>query len=868
MWNFLNKIGKTLFGSENDRILKSFKPIVDKISSLEDSMKSLSDSEIIGYTEKLKTQYKQTKNLDEILPEAFALIREAASRTIKQRHYDVQLLGGIALHKGMISEMKTGEGKTLVSTAPAYLNALTGNGVHIITVNDYLAKRDAEWMSQIYTALGISVGCIQHSMSDDSRKAEYNKDITYGTNNEFGFDYLRDNMKFNMDELVQRPFNYAIVDEVDSILIDEARTPLIISGSAEDSSHIYRKANNIITNLIDQDYKIDEKHKSVTLTEEGTDHIEQLLVQNNIIEHKDDIYNANGLHIMHCINQVLKAYKIFKKDVDYVVKDGSIIIIDEFTGRLMEGRRYSEGLHQAIESKENVKIQNENQTLASITFQNYFRMYPKLAGMTGTAMSEAKEFQDIYSLNVLSIPTHVPVQRIDEDDVIYSSIQEKYNAIIREIVTANAKKQPVLVGTTSIEKSEYIASLLKKKNIPHNVLNAKHHMDEAKIIAGAGAKSAVTIATNMAGRGTDIMLGGNPNMVDNSDTLKEEVKKAGGLLVIGTERHDSRRIDDQLRGRSGRQGDPGRTKFFLSLEDDLMRIFGSDKIKGFLQTLGLKDNEAIEHPWINKSVMRAQNKIEAHNFDMRKSLLKYDDVMNEQRKIVYQYRKDIMNEEDLEEMVTDTINESIENIVGNAIPENSYIEKWDIEGLEDKILAIFNNQFPVHQWAQEEGIADKEITERLQTEILEIYHEKIESHGKDIMIKFEKQLFLIKLDQLWKSHLLQMDHLKKGISLRSYGQKDPLVEYKKEAFVMFNHMLLEFSEAVVQGIFTVKIISSSDDEIHKREMRNKNVILNKNESGGLQNDLHGDPKFAGTKRNAPCPCGSNLKFKHCHGKIS
>ncbi|HKW53462.1 MAG TPA: preprotein translocase subunit SecA, partial [Stellaceae bacterium] len=730
----IGALARRVFGSANDRYIKSLQSLVDEINAAEPALAALSDEDLRARTAALKERLGQGETVDDILPDAFATVREAATRTLGQRHFDVQLMGGIVLHRGMISEMKTGEGKTLVATLPVYLNALAGKGVHVVTVNDYLAKRDSEWMGQIYRFLGLSVGCIVHGLEDDERRAQYGADVTYGTNNEFGFDYLRDNMKFRLEEMVQRPFNYAIVDEVDSILIDEARTPLIISGPAEDSSELYRRVNQLIPNLAVEDYEKDEKQRAVTLTESGVEKIEAMLRETELIT-AGTLYDIHNVALVHHVNQALRAHKLFARDTDYIVKDDKVIIIDEFTGRMMEGRRYSEGLHQALEAKEGVHVQNENQTLASITFQNYFRLYPKLAGMTGTAMTEAAEFGDIYKLDVIEVPTNVPVIRADFDDEVYRTAREKYEATITQIIECQERKQPVLVGTVSIEKSEALATLLKKRKIPHQVLNARYHEQEAFIIAQAGRPGAVTIATNMAGRGTDIQLGGNLDMrlkqdvVQNPDPAqreeraaairaeideaREEVRQAGGLFVIGSERHESRRIDNQLRGRSGRQGDPGGSKFFVSLEDDLMRIFGSERMDGMLQRLGLKEGEAIIHRWINKALEKAQQKVEARNYEIRKQLLKFDDVMNDQRKVIYEQRKEIMASKDVAATVADMRHETIEAMVARTMPENALADQWDIDTLHEETLRVFNLDLTVAEWAKEEGIADGEVRERI-----------------------------------------------------------------------------------------------------------------------------------------------------------
>ncbi|MDF3073666.1 MAG: secA [Alphaproteobacteria bacterium] len=823
----LGALTRSIFGSHNDRVVKQLRRKVPAVDALEAGLKALSDAELAARTPALRERLAKGETLDDILPEAFATVREAAIRTLGQRHFPVQLVGGMVLHSGKIAEMKTGEGKTLVSTLPAYLNALTGKGVHIVTVNDYLAKRDSEWMGQIYRFLGMTVGCIVHGLTDDERRSNYACDITYGTNNEFGFDYLRDNMKYRLDDMVQRPFNFAIVDEVDSILIDEARTPLIISGPAEDSSELYRVVDAIIPLLQAEHFEKDEKQRAVTLTEAGTEFVENTLKERGMVAQEASLYDIAHVSLVHHVNQALRAHKLFSRDVDYIVKDGKIVIIDEFTGRMMEGRRYSEGLHQALEAKEHVEIQRENQTLASITFQNYFRMYPKLSGMTGTAMTEASEFAEIYKLDVVEIPPNLTVARIDADDEVYRTAAEKTAAIVTLIEECRARQQPILVGTVSIEKSETLAAEMKKRDIPHQVLNARYHEQEAYIIAQAGRPGAITIATNMAGRGTDIQLGGNldmrlrselPGIPDDAEReqrkkeieaelaeARDVVLRAGGLYVIGTERHESRRIDNQLRGRSGRQGDPGASKFFLSLEDDLMRIFGTDRMEGVLRRLGLKDGEAIIHSWINKALEKAQQKVEARNFDIRKNLLRYDDVMNGQRKEIYRERIEIMSQDDVSELVGSMRDETIGAIVGRAMPETAYAEQWDIKGLQEEVQRILGLDLPVADWAKEEGIADTEMRQRISDAVDRKMAEKAANFGPDVMRQIEKSLLLQILDQTWKDHLFVLDHLRQGIVLRAYGQKDPLNEYKREAFNLFERMLIAMRETVTQYLCHVQI---------------------------------------------------------------
>ncbi len=888
---------RKVFGSANDRYIKNLNKIVEEINALEGTLEKLSDAALRNKTEEFRTRLKEGAKLDDLLVEAFAVVREASKRTLGLRHFDVQLKGGIILHRGMITEMKTGEGKTLVSTLPVYLNALEGKGVHVVTTNDYLAKRDSEWMGTVHKFLGLTVDCIVHELDDLERQIAYRCDITYATNNELGFDYLRDNMKFRLEEMVQRPFHYGIVDEVDSILIDEARTPLIISGPAEDSSDLYVLIDKLMPALLPEDYEKDEKARAVTLTEQGIEHIEQLLKQANMLG-ESSLYDVHNVAIVHHVNQALKAHKLFTRDVDYMIKDDKVLIIDEFTGRTMEGRRYSEGLHQALEAKEHVEIQQENQTLASITYQNYFRLYPKLAGMTGTAMTEAAEFADIYKLEVLEVPTNVPVIRKDQDDEVYRTAQEKYAAIIKLIEECRDRQQPVLVGTVSIEKSELLSSLLKEKNIPHNVLNAKYHEQEAKIIAKAGVPGAVTIATNMAGRGTDIKLGGNVEMRIAEETIHIEdiekaalrvqeieaevaqnaeiAKTAGGLFVIGTERHESRRIDNQLRGRSGRQGDPGASKFFLSLEDDLMRIFGSERLDSWLQKLGLQEGEAIIHPWINRALEKAQQKVEARNFDIRKQLLKYDDVMNDQRKVIYEQRREIMEVADVYEFIEAMREEMIDEIVKRFIPENAYADQWETGALHEECLRIFGLNLPIKEWADEEGIADMEIKARIQQAVNDLMESKEKTYGAEMMRIAEKSLLLRILDQQWKDHLLSLDHLRQGINLRAYAQRDPLNEYKGEAFEMFQDMLVRLRENVTGALAHIQMGQHATPEqivadIFEPEMEQE-MTLNYHQdpyNPGENEDetLIGLENWSRTPRNAPCPCGSGKRYKQCHGRL-
>ena len=894
----LSALAKRIFGSANDRYVNSMKPIVTAVNALEPAVKALSDDDLRARTVWLRERLAKGESLEDVLPDAFATVREAATRTLGQRHFDVQLMGGVVLHRGAIAEMKTGEGKTLVATLAVYLNALEGKGVHVVTVNDYLARRDSEWMGQIYRFLGLSVGCIVHGLNDVERKAAYACDVTYGTNNEFGFDYLRDNMKFRLEDMVQRTFNFAIVDEVDSILIDEARTPLIISGPTEDSSELYRNADRLMAYLTEADYEKDEKARQVTLTEEGADRMEQRLRDAGLLK-TGNLYDLQNVSLVHHLNQALRAHKIFARDVDYIVKDDKVVIIDEFTGRMMEGRRYSEGLHQALEAKEGVTIQNENQTLASITFQNYFRLFPKLAGMTGTAMTEASEFQDIYGLEVVEVPTNLDCVRIDEHDEVYRTAAEKYDAIIGLIEECKARQQPLLVGTVSIEKSELLSGLLKKKKVPHQVLNARYHEQEAYIIAEAGVPGAVTIATNMAGRGTDIQLGGNLEMriwretADMADPQEKQARidsiradvaakkkvalDAGGLYVIGTERHESRRIDNQLRGRSGRQGDPGASRFYLSLDDDLMRIFGSERMDSMLQRLGLKEGEAIVHPWINKALEKAQQKVEARNFESRKNILKFDDVMNDQRKVIYEQRRELMVATDVSQTIAEMRQETVDHMVEQHIPANSYAEQWNAQGLHEEALRIFGLDLPVVDWAKEEGIVEQEIRERLTAAVDAKMAEKEERSGSEVMRFAEKSILLQLLDQQWKDHLLNLDHLRQGIWLRAHGQRDPLNEYKREAFEMFDEMLTRVRESVTVVLSHIEVRLGPPPEEQQaapppppppqarmRESRPSPALA----LAGA--DAFAPPAkedFGKVSRNAPCPCGSGKKYKYCHGRV-
>lgn len=868
-----SSLTKSLFGDSNDKELKKLNARVAAITACEDQMIAKSDEDLAGMTQIFRDRLVAGETEDNLLEEAFAVVREAARRTLSQRHFDVQLMGGMVLQQGCIAEMKTGEGKTLVATLAVYLNALSGKGVHVVTVNDYLASRDARWMGQVYNFLGLSVGCIIAGMDDAERRAAYQCDVTYGTNNEFGFDYLRDNLKFALGDMVQREHHFAIVDEVDSILIDEARTPLIISGPAETSPELYNAVDKIIPLLSAEDFDLDEKGRNVTLTEEGVAHCENALQQAGLMS-EGSLYDINHVGLLHHVMQALRAHKMFQRDTNYMVKQGLVVIIDEFTGRAMDGRRYSEGLHQAIEAKENVEIQSENQTLASVTFQNYFRLYEKLAGMTGTAMTEAGEFSEIYSLEVVAMPTNRDVQRLDHDDEVYRTSKERDQAVIDLITDCQKRGQPVLVGTVTIEKSEHLSAALSAAKIKHQVLNARFHEEEAKIIALAGVPGGVTIATNMAGRGTDIQLGGNLDMrvaqeataadgtikdakataiADEIATLKKQALAEGGLYVIGTERHESRRIDNQLRGRTGRQGDPGASKFFLSLEDDLMRIFGSEKLDGMLQKLGLEKGEAITHPWINKAVEKAQSKVEAHNFEIRKQLLKYDDVMNDQRHVVFGQRREIMQAEDVHETVRDMRHDTIDNMVAEAIPQGSYADQWDAEKLGSSVRNVLGVEVPAADWIAEDGIAETEITERLQQLSDRYMAEKAVRFGAQTMRMAEKSLLLQVLDQQWKEHLLQLEQLRQGISLRAYAQKDPLNEYKREAFMMFDSMLNSMRQTVTMALSHVEVRSPDAPQEEPSAAQ-----PSQRPTG------HIDQKIS---RNAPCPCGSGKKYKYCHGKL-
>jgi preprotein translocase subunit SecA len=878
----INSILKKVFGTANDRELKRIQVQVDQINAFEEGISRLTNAELRAKTDEFRKRLEAGETLEDILPEAFGVVREASKRTLGLRHFDVQLIGGIVLHSGRIAEMKTGEGKTLVATLPVYLNALTGKGVHVVTVNDYLARRDAQWMGPVYQFLGMTVGVIVHGLTDEERQASYGSDITYGTNNEFGFDYLRDNMKFDLKDYVQRELNYAIVDEVDSILIDEARTPLIISGPAEESTDKYYKINRIIPSLRKEaDYTIEEKTKTAALTEEGNIKVERLLNAGNL-------YDPSNVDLVHHVHQALKAHALFHRDVDYVVKEGEVLIVDEFTGRLMPGRRWSDGLHQAIEAKEGVKIENENQTLASITFQNYFRLYGKLAGMTGTAETEAAEFAKIYNLDVVVIPTHMPMIREDNPDFIYKTEMAMFNAAIKEIEALHKNGQPVLVGTISIVKSETLASMLKKKGIKHSVLNAKYHEMEAEIVAQAGRYSAVTIATNMAGRGTDIVLGGNPEGLTRQ-TLKgkeyskeewdktheqfrkmcaeekEKVIAAGGLHILGTERHESRRIDNQLRGRSGRQGDPGSSRFYLSLEDDLLRIFGSDRISGLMGKLGMEEDVPIEHRMVSRAIENAQKKVEAHNFEIRKHILEYDDVMNQQRKVIYEQRREILGGEDLKEEVLGLAEDLLDGVIGFYCPEDKYAEEWDITGLNDALAAKFSYRMT---GIDPQSLSREEFREKLWEAVKQSYEDKEKEIGSELMRHLEKVFMLQAVDNQWKDHLLAMDHLKEGIGLRGYGQKDPLIEYKKEGFEMFEEMKLRIVETTVENLFRIKIAAREQGQEIERKQRRQIANLSFVGAGDAAAAAKPAPVHVGQKvgRNDPCPCGSGLKYKKCHGK--
>ncbi len=932
----IGSIARKLFGSANERRIRSYQPKVDAINALESELAALSDDALRTRTDEFKAQVAEGKSLDDILMPAFATVREAAKRTLGQRHFDVQLIGGMILHEGKIAEMKTGEGKTLVATLPVYLNAVSGRGVHVVTVNDYLARRDAEWMGQIYKFLGLTVGVIVHGLDDEQRKQAYDCDVTYGTNNELGFDYLRDNMKYRLEDMAQRGHIYAIVDEVDSILIDEARTPLIISGPLDDRSEFYNTIDAYIPKLDKSDYEVDEKQRTTNLTESGMEKMERLLREAGLLK-GEHLYDIENVSAVHHVNQALRAHKLFQRDKDYIVRNGEVVIIDEFTGRMMPGRRYSEGLHQALEAKEHQPIQPENQTLASITFQNYFRMYEKLAGMTGTALTEADEFLDIYNLEVLEVPTNMPLVRLDDDDEVYRTAAEKYRAIITLIEDCKKRGQPVLVGTTSIEKSEQLADMLRQAGWEAHdfsdpnafaalysgdegaskvkvfaILNARYHEQEAYIVSQAGVPGAITIATNMAGRGTDIQLGGNADMRIRQEIteiedprerekspraddirrqvarLKDKALAAGGLYVLGTERHESRRIDNQLRGRSGRQGDPGHSKFFLSLEDDLMRIFGSDKLDGMLQKLGLKENEAIIHPWINKALEKAQQKVEARNFDIRKNLLKFDNVMNDQRKVIFDQRVELMRDETVTDTIADMRRAVVEDLVAKHVPENAYPEQWDTPGLKEELTRVLGLDLPVDQWAKEEGIADEEIFVRVERRADEYMAAKVAQWGPDVIRYVEKTILLQTLDHLWREHLLMLEHLRQVIGLRGYGQRDPLNEYKAEAFNLFETMIAKLREVVTAQLMRVEIVQqppaqeepklpymeahkidpqTGEDEIGFAEARLAPALAG-NGAPSAARDPNNPSSWGKVGRNESCPCGSGKKYKHCHGRYT
>ena len=899
----LGKIAKKVFGTPNDRRIREVQAIVENINALEKDFSLLSDNEISSKTEEFKQRYGEGETLDKLLPEAFANCREAAKRALGLRAFDVQLVGGIFLHRGNISEMKTGEGKTLVATFPAYLNALVGKGVHIVTVNDYLAKRDAEWMSKVYTALGMTTGVVYPQQEDEEKLEAYSCDITYATNNELGFDYLRDNMKPSIDQIAQKHHYFAIVDEVDSILVDEARTPLIISGPAQDRSELYIQIDKLIPSLEENHFTIDEKSRNVTFTDEGNDFLELQLRERDLLPDTQSLYDPESTTVVHHVNQGLRAHKLFSKDKDYIVRDKQVVLIDEFTGRMMSGRRLSEGLHQAIEAKEGCDIQPENVTLASVTFQNYFRLYEKLSGMTGTAATEADEFMEIYKLGVLEIPTNMPITRVDADDRVYRTAKEKYAAIVEEVKDANSNGQPVLLGTTSIEKSELLSSLLKDSGIKHNVLNARQHEQEAAIVADAGKFGAVTIATNMAGRGTDIQLGGNMEMQvlealqdkpkSNPELIrktieekhskdKNQVLEAGGLFVLASERHESRRIDNQLRGRSGRQGDPGKTCFFLSLEDDLMRIFGSERLDKVLSTLGMEEGEAIIHPWVNKSLERAQSKVEARNFDIRKQLLKFDDVMNDQRIAIFEQRLDIMRAEDQTEIIDDMRNDVIDDLINVHIPPKSYPDQWDLDGLKDAVKEGINLDLPIDDWANEEGVDDELLTERIEDAANSMMANKTKAFGKEAMQQVEKQLLLQTIDTKWREHLITLEHLRSVVGFRGYAQRDPLNEYKNEAFQLFERLLNGLRYDVTKQLSIVRPLTDAERKTMiakfldgqkkpKETSKTASSKASKPNSSmplGAKTPPEQMPKgWQATGRNELCPCGSGKKFKHCHGRL-
>jgi len=895
-------LAKKVFGTPNDRKIKATRPLVEKINALEPEFEALSDAGLIEKTEEFKKRFAEGESLDSLLPEAFANCREGAKRALGLRAFDVQLMGGIFLHQGNISEMKTGEGKTLVATFPAYLNALEGRGVHIVTVNDYLARRDSEWMGKVYAQLGMTCGVVYPQQPDAEKAAAYASDVTYATNNELGFDYLRDNMKAELSQISQKDHCFAIVDEVDSILIDEARTPLIISGPADDRSELYVSIDKLIPDLAEDAYTIDEKTRGVTFTEEGNDVLEQILMTNGLLPEGQSLYDPESTTIVHHVNNALKAHKLFTRDKDYIVRNNEVVLIDEFTGRMMAGRRLSDGLHQAIEAKEGCQIQPENVTLASVTFQNYFRLYDKLAGMTGTALTEAEEFAEIYGLGVVEVPTNRDVARVDEDDQVYRTAKEKYDAVVEAIRAAHEKKQPVLVGTTSIEKSEFLSQLLNTAGIPHNVLNARQHEKEAQIVADAGKLGAVTIATNMAGRGTDIKLGGNVEIKvmeaiaaepeANPDEIRariekehegeeQAVKDAGGLYVLATERHESRRIDNQLRGRSGRQGDPGRSSFFLSLDDDLMRIFGSERLDKVLSTLGMKEGEAIVHPWVNKSLERAQAKVEGRNFDIRKQLLKFDDVMNDQRKVIFSQRREIMEAKDLSEIVRDMRLQVIDDLLDEFMPPKTYADQWDTEGLYAAVIAKLGVDVPVMAWADEEGVDDEIIQQRLEDASDEMMAKKASAFGPEAMRQIEKQILLQTIDTKWREHLLTLEHLRSVVGFRGYAQRDPLNEYKNEAFQLFENLLNTLREQVTTQLAQIRPMSEEERQALAQRLAQQQAMLAaaaqqgqaahpapEGEAPAVEGFDENNPSSWGNPgRNDACPCGSGKKFKHCHGRV-
>jgi preprotein translocase subunit SecA len=894
----IGSVARKIFGTPNDRKVKATRPLVDRINALEPEFQALSDADLMAKTESFRTRIAEGESLDALLPEAFANCREAARRTLGLRAFDVQIMGGIFLHEGNIAEMKTGEGKTLVATFPCYLNALSGKGVHVVTVNDYLAKRDAEWMGKVYGALGMTTGVVYPQQPEPEKKSAYAADVTYATNNELGFDYLRDNMKSSLEEMNQRGHNFAVVDEVDSILIDEARTPLIISGPSQDRSELYQTIDALIPELTEEHYKIDEKTRNVTFTDEGNEFLEEVLLSRGILPEGQSLYDPESTTIVHHVNQGLRAHKLFTKDKDYMVRNDEVVLVDEFTGRMMTGRRLSDGLHEAIEAKENCKIQPENVTLAQVTFQNYFRLYDKLSGMTGTASTEADEFMEIYGLGVVEVPTNQPIARVDQDDAVYRTTQEKYDAIVSEIRDAHEKGQPILVGTTSIEKSESLSAALTSAKIPHNVLNARQHEKEAQIIADAGNFGAVTIATNMAGRGTDIKLGGNVDFkvmeaieadpdgdpqeirtrieAEHADDEKAVIA-AGGLFVLATERHESRRIDNQLRGRSGRQGDPGRSAFFLSLDDDLMRIFGSERLEKVLGTLGMKEGEAIVHPWVNKSLERAQAKVEGRNFDIRKQLLKFDDVMNEQRKVIFKQRLDIMKAEDLSEIVGEMRAEVITDLVDQYMPPKTYADQWDMDGLHAAVQEHLSMDLPVIDWADEEGVDDEDIIARLDKAADEMMAAKAAQFGSDNMRMIEKQVLLQTIDGKWRDHLLTLEHLRSVVGFRGYAQRDPLNEYKTEAFQLFQSMLDSLRMDVTKKLSQIRPMNEQEQQKLMQELDEQRAQMEaaaKPHSAPTVSDdaapgfVEDDPSTWGNPgRNSACPCGSGKKFKHCHGRF-